>query len=128
MRSSIAAAALILTAGLPPAGQAMTIADYLASARGDPLAADAASLDDYLVGVLDGLVMLGAITREQGVAVFCPPDPEAMTVDLPGFRSQLDAMLAELHAEVPGFEAFARTRTLGLAALQVLAIQYPCDS
>lgn len=126
MRRALAAGSLVLTVGLPMVGQAMTINDYLASVRGEPFAADETSVNDYLIGVLDGLVMLGAVSREQGAAVFCPPDPSVMTVDLASFRADLDAMLAELEAEVPGFGAFARTRSLGLAALQLLTLQHPC--
>jgi hypothetical protein len=127
MRQLVAATSMIVTASLPAVGEAMTIADYLASARGEPLAMDRASVETYLVGVLDGLVMLGTVNREDEAAVFCMPDPERVTVDLPAMRTALDAMLADLQEEMPGFEAFARTRTLGLAVLQLLAAQFPCD-
>jgi hypothetical protein len=127
MRNILAATALLITASLPSFGQAMTIADYMAirDDANDP--AGEQRLNDYLVGVLDGLVMLGALNRESEAALFCLPEENVVEIDIEAFRGDLDAMLEQLELDVPGFAEFAQSRTLGLAALQLLTLQNPCD-
>jgi hypothetical protein len=127
MRNMLAASALLVTASLPSFGEAMTIADYMVM-RDDALDPAAEErLSHYLVGVLDGLIMLGSLNREAGDPLFCMPERDAVEIDIPSFRRDLDAMLEQLERDVPGFAEFARTRTLGLAALQLLTLQHPCD-
>lgn len=127
MRGLMLTTALLVSAQVPLPGQAMTIADYLAVSRGDPSTDVTTNLDDYLIGVLDGLVMLSAANEQQDAALFCLPEQAVIEVDMQTFRRDLDTMLAQFEAEMPNFAQLARTRTVGLAALQLLTMRHPCD-
>ena len=128
MRKILAATTLLVTASLPTVGPAMSIADYMSIRDVTNNPAGEQQLNDYLIGVLDGLIMLGSLNREAGAALFCMSEQDTVEVDIESFRRDLDEMLEQLELEVPGFVAFARTRTLGLAALQLLTLQNPCEN
>lgn len=128
MRTIIAATALLVTATVPTLLEAMTVEEYLTITRGDDPEQEATSVVGYLVGVLDGLVMLGDFNRREGNPLFCMPAQDVVSIDVTEFKDALDAMLAQFQAEVPDFNEFARTRSVGLAALQLLTIMYPCDA
>lgn len=127
VRQSIAAASLLVTASVPSFGEAMTIEDYLSATRDAASAEDEALLNEYLSGVLDGLVMLGALSGEGGSTLFCLPRDAVINLDVAIFRRDLDAMLARFVQEVPNFDELARNRTVGLAALQLMTMRHPCE-
>lgn len=127
MRGLALTTALLVSLQVPIPGQAMTIADYLAVSRGVGTTEETPELDDYLIGVLDGLVMLNAVNEQDDAALFCLPEQTVIEIDVQTFRRDLDTMLAQFEAEMPNFAQLARTRTVGLAALQLLTMRHPCD-
>jgi len=72
--------------------------------------------------------MLGDFNRREGNPLFCMPAQDVVSIDVTEFKDALDATIAQFQAEVPDFNEFARTRSVGLAALQLLTIMYPCDA
>lgn len=129
MRRLLAATSILVTTGLPLLGEAMTVHDYLRITRGEDPVREPESVDDYLLGVLDALLVQGDINRREGEgeALFCMPQQELLNYDLLGFKVTFDSMLEQFERELPSFETLARTRSVGLAALQLLTILHPCD-
>lgn len=127
MRRLFAASAFVLALDLPAAVGAMTIEQYHVATR-DATTVDASvDIDSYLGGVLDGLVMLSELAGAKDAVPFCLPPQDVRELDVAIFRADLDAMLVDLRAELPDFATIARTRSVGLAAIQLLAMRHPCD-
>lgn len=123
----LVASSMLVTAAVPSYAEAMTVREYLTIIQGDDPERVPESVDVYLRAVLDGLLVLGYFNREDGVALFCLPQREIVNVDVASFRVNLDAMLLQLESEMPNFDSLARTRSVGLAALELLTITYPCE-
>lgn len=128
MRRLLAASTILMTASLPTFADAMTVEQYLAITRDEVPGQPPESVLPYLTGALDGLLMLGTIDARDGTPIFCMPPQEAVDIDLATFKLSLDAMLAEFQQEQPDFQELARSRSIGLAALQLLVVMYPCEA
>jgi hypothetical protein len=126
MRRLLAASAFVLALDLPAAAGAMTVEQYLVATREATTIDALVDIDSYLGGVLDGLVMLGDLADSKDAVPFCLPPPNDRELPIDAFRADLDAMLLELQAELPDFATIARTRSVGLAAIQLLAVRHPC--
>lgn len=127
MRSLMAASTLLMTASLPTFAEAMTVEQYLAITRDEVPGQPPESVLPYLTGALDGLLMLGTLDARDGTPLFCMPPQEAVSIDVAAFKLSLDAMLAGFQKEQPDFDELARSRSIGLAALQLLVTLHPCD-
>ncbi len=127
MRRLLAATSILVTTGMPLLGEAMTVHDYMTISRGEDPDRDPDSVNEYLLGVLDALLVLSDFNQREGEPVFCMPQQDLLNYDLIGFRVTFDSMLEQFERELPQFDTLARTRSVGLAALQLLAILHPCD-
>lgn len=128
MRRLLAASTVILTASVPQFAQAMTVEQYLAITRDQVPDQPPESVFPYLTGVLDGLLMLNQFNGDEGEPLFCMPAGEEIEINLPEFKRTFDAMLDEFERELPDFADLARTRSVGLAALDLMTRLHPCDS
>jgi hypothetical protein len=123
----LAASAVILTTSISSFAEAMTVEQYLAITRDQVPGQPPESVIPYLTGTLDGLLMLSQFNAEEGAALFCMPPEEMANIDLGAFKLTLDAMLEQFERELPDFHELARTRSVGLAVLDMMATLYPCD-
>lgn len=123
----LAASAVILTASVSPFAEAMTVEQYLAITRDQVPGQPPESVIPYLTGALDGLLMLSQFNVEDGAPVFCMPPEEMANIDLGAFKLSLDALLEQFERELPDFNELARTRSVGLAILDLMATLHPCD-
>lgn len=128
MVRQIAATAFLVTASMPVMSAAMTVEEYRDITQGNDPARTVQDAHEYLTATLDGLLMLGDFNRREGNAMFCVPREEVFNINVQEFRVALDAMIEQLEQELPDFRELARTRSVGLAALQLLTIMYPCDT
>lgn len=126
-RRLVLATSFLVTANLPIMSAAMTVQEYRAIAEGEDPTRTVRDLHDYLTATLDGLLMLGDFNRRQGNAVFCVPRDEIFSIDVQEFRVALDAMIEQIELQMPDHRELFRTRSVGLAALQLLTMMYPCD-
>lgn len=126
MRRLLAATTILATTGLPMTSESMTIHEYLLITRGEDTARPAETVDDYLRGVLDALLVLGDFNKRDDAALFCMPQQDLLSYDLLSFRIAFDSMLDQLEREMPEFDTVSRTRSVGLAALQLLNVLHPC--
>lgn len=123
----LAASAVILTASISSFAEAMTVEQYLAITRDQVPGQPPESVIPYLTGTLDGLLMLSQFNVEEGAALFCMPPEEMANIDLGAFKLALDGMLEQFERELPDFPELARTRSVGLAVLDMMAALYPCE-
>lgn len=126
MRRTLLATSMLALAGLPVIAGAMTVHEYLMITRGEDPTRGPETVDSYLRAALDGLLVLGYFNHDAGAALFCMPNREVIDVDIVEFRANLDALLEQFEAEMPNFDALARTRSVGLASLELLTVMYPC--
>lgn len=127
MRRLFAASAVILTASVSPFAEAMTVEQYLAITRDQVPDQPPESVIPYLTGTLDGLLMLIQFNADESTPIFCMPPEEMADINLAEFKLTFDAMLGEFERELPDFENLARTRSVGLAVLDLMATLHPCD-
>lgn len=127
MRQALIATSMLVTAAMPLPTLAMSVHDYMEIRRGDHPTRQPDSVDEYLSAVLDGLLVLGYFNREEGTALFCVPDRHVLDINVLEFRANLDLLLEQFAAEMPNFDALARTRSVGLVSLELLTVLYPCD-
>jgi|GEM_PF-2443363 len=127
MRRLLAATTILVTTGLPMMSEAMTIHEYMMITRGEDPERPADTVDDYLRGVLDALLVLGDFNKRNDAALFCLPQQDLLSYDLLSFRVTFDSMLEQFERELPEFDTLSRTRSVGLAALQLLSVIHPCD-
>lgn len=124
----LAASAVILTASISSFAEAMTVEQYLAITRDQVPGQPPESVIPYLTGTLDGLLMLSQFNVQEGAALFCMPPEEMGNIDLGAFKLGLDSMLEQFERELPDFPELARTRSIGLAVLDMMAALYPCEN
>lgn len=128
MQRLIASASLMLTVAMPIPAFPMTVQEYLAIRQGAPGTVQTeADVLQYLAGVLDALLMSGEIARQQGSPIFCMTDQQITALEVGELKVTLDLMLDEFEREVANFDELARTRTVGVASLQLLTYLYPCE-
>ena len=127
MRRLLAASAVIFTASIAPFAEAMTVEQYLAITRDQVPDQPPESVIPYLTGTLDGLLMLSQFNVESGTPLFCMPPEEMADINLAQFKITFDAMLGQFERELPDFAELARTRSVGLAILDLMATLHPCD-
>ena len=123
----ILATSFLVTANLPLLAAAMTVEEYRAISRGEDPYRTEQDLQDYLTATLDGLLMLGDFNQRDRAAMFCVPRQEVFNINVLEFRAAFDAMLDELDRQLPDFRELAQSRSVGLAALQLLTMMYPCE-
>ncbi len=123
----LAASAVILTTSISSFAEAMTVEQYLAVTRDQVPGQPPESVIPYLTGTLDGLLMLSQFNADDGVPLFCMPPEEMANIDLGGLKLTFDAMLEQFERELPEFAELARTRSVGLAVLDLMATLYPCE-
>ncbi|MEZ5903940.1 MAG: hypothetical protein R3C69_02110 [Geminicoccaceae bacterium] len=128
MRGLFVASAVIFTATVAPFAEAMTVEQYLAITRDQVPDQPPESVIPYLTGTLDGLLMLSQFNAVDGAPVFCMPPEEMANINLTEFKLNFDAMLDQFERELPDFANLARTRSVGLAVLDLMATLHPCDS
>ena len=127
MQRLLASAGLMLTIALPVPAFAMTVEEYLAVNRGETTTLSQGDVLHYLTGVLDATLMTGEVARMQGNPVFCISETEMMALEPGEVKVSLDLMLDEFEREMPNFRELARSRTVGIATLQLFAFLYPCE-
>jgi len=127
MQRLLASAGLMITIALPVPSSTMTIEEYLAVNRGEVATFTQSDILRYLTGVLDATVMTGEVARMQGNPVFCIGEEQMMALEPGEVKVTLDLMLDEFEREMPNFRELARTRTVGLATLQLFMYLYPCE-
>jgi len=128
MRRMYAALAILTATNVPLLAEAMTIDQYLSITRGEDELHSSDSVNEYLVGVLDALLVLGDFNRRGGEPLFCMPPQDLLDYDVIAFRATLDSMLAQMERDMPEFDTLARTRSIGLASLQLLSFLHPCET
>lgn len=127
MQRLLASAGLMITIALPVPSFAMTIEEYLAVNRGEAATYTQSDVIRYLTGVLDATVMTGEVARMQGTPVFCISEEQILTLEPGEVKVTLDLMLDEFEREMPNFRELARSRTIGIATLQLFMYLYPCE-
>jgi hypothetical protein len=120
MRPAAAAAAEGAAAG---PGSSMTLQEFL---RLSEQKEDDPGLVRYFDGFRDALYQFNNVLQGVGVQVFCPADgePPIATAEL---RRRLEADLSEKRAKERDFDAYVRSTSVGLVALEVLAAIHPCE-
>ncbi len=127
MRRLYAALAILTATNVPLLAEAMTIDQYLSITRGEDELRAPDSVNEYMVGVLDALLVLGDFNRRGGEPLFCMPPQDLLDYDVVSFRATLDSMLEQMERDMPEFDTLARTRSIGLASLQLLTFLHPCE-
>ena len=127
MQRLLASAGLMVTIALPVPSFAMTIEEYLAINRGEIATFTQSDVLRYLTGVLDATIMTGEVARMQGNPVFCISETQMMALEPGEVKVTLDLMLDEFEREMPNFRELARSRTVGIATLQLFTYLYPCE-
>lgn len=123
-----AAAFSIFVTTVPLFGEAMTVDEYLKATRGEDAVLSNESVEDYLVGVVDALLVLNEFNRMQGMQMFCLSEQDMQIYDFTRFRESFDSMLAELERDLPNFDTVSKTNSVGLAALQAMTFLHPCEA
>lgn len=119
----VAATLLAATAAAGSVRADMTIAEYLAIAKGEAaVRRDFAIV--YLAGALDGLEAANAAARARGRAYYCLPAERAPSVL--ELQPALDELLALAVEQQRDFERYARIVTIGTVSLTALARRFPC--
>lgn len=126
MRQLLVLIALLLSAAPATAAEVLTIEDYLAVASGEDTTLSAQELDNYLAGVLDGVISLGDVAQSQGSPVFCLPDNPTERISVDNFKEALDQMFDQLQREMTDFAERAQRSTMGRAAIQLFLFRFPC--
>ncbi|MCX8100707.1 MAG: hypothetical protein N3D77_05640 [Geminicoccaceae bacterium] len=116
-------AAVVLAAAVAPARAELTIADYLAIARGEAAVRPDFAIV-YLAGALDGLEAANAAARARGRAFYCVAEERAPSVA--ELKPALDELLALAVEQQRDFERYARIVTIGTVSLTALARRFPC--
>jgi len=128
MRRLYAALAILTASNVPLLAEAMTIDQYLSITRGEDELRSPDSVNEYLTGVLDALLVLGDFNKRGGEPLFCMPRQDLLNYDVIYFRATLDSMLEQMEREMPEFDTLSRTRSVGLASLQLLSFLHPCET
>ncbi len=128
MRRLYAALAILTASNVPLLAEAMTIDQYLSVTRGEDELRSPDSVNDYLIGVLDALLVLGDFNKRGGEPLFCMPRQDLLNYDVIYFRATLDSMLEQMEREMPEFDTLSKTRSIGLASLQLLSFLHPCET
>ena len=97
MRRLFAALAILTTSNVPLLAEAMTIDQYMSISRGEDEVRTPDSVNQYLVGVLDALLVLGDFNQRGGEPLFCMPQPGPARL-----RRDLFSCHARLHAGADG--------------------------
>jgi hypothetical protein len=103
-------------------GSAMTLQEFLRLSEKE----DDPGLVRYFDGFRDALYQFNNVLQGVGVQVFCPAEgePPIATAEL---RRRLEADLSEKRAKERDFDAYVRSTSVGLVALEVLAAIHPCE-
>lgn len=118
------AGALLAAAAAPgPLRAEMTIAEYLAIAKGEAAVRQDFAIV-YLAGTLDGLEAANAAARARGRAYYCVSEERAPSVL--ELKPALDELLALAVGQQRDFERYARIVTIGTVSLTALARRFPC--
>jgi hypothetical protein len=128
MRRLYAALTILTASNVPLLAEAMTVDQYLSITRGEDELRSPDSVNDYLIGVLDALLVLGDFNRRSGEPLFCMPQQDLLNYDVIYFRASLDSMLAQMERDMPEFDTLSKTRSIGLASLQLLNVLHPCET
>jgi hypothetical protein len=128
MRRLYAALAILTASNVPLLAETMTIDQYLSITRGEDELRSPDSVNEYLTGVLDALLVLGDFNKRGGEPLFCMPRQDLLNYDVIYFRTTLDTMLEQMEREMPEFDTLSRTRSVGLASLQLLSFLHSCET
>lgn len=128
MRRLYAALTILTASNIPLLAEAMTIDQYLSVTRGEDELRPPDSVNEYLTGVLDALLVLGDFNSRSGEPLFCMPRQDLLNYDVIYFRATLDSMLEQMERDMPEFDTLSRTRSIGLASLQLLNVLHPCET
>ena len=111
-----------------PALAIMSVERYQAIARGEVDGVPPATLLPYLMGALDSAMLMADIAANEGAPIFCMPQAAGVDIEIRDFQFALDSMLDDLAMVLDDFDELARTRSVGMAAVQLLTDVYPCES
>ena len=128
MRATIGVLAILgALGGGADVGATMSVERYLESTRGTGAEVEDPAIDIYLLGALDTLTLMGDLAYDAGAPIFCMPLDQSLNIDIAEFRHSLDIALDQMAENVPDFDELSRSRSIGLAMIQLMIEVFPCD-
>lgn len=109
------------------AGATMSVERYLESTQGTSADVEDPAVDIYILGALDTLTLMGDLAYDAGAPIFCMPPEQSLNIDLAEFRHSLDMALDQMAENVSDFDELSRSRSIGLAMIQLMIEVFPCD-